>query len=362
MSDSGSGDSKKAKGTWTIRGKLDKRAFPDLKFSPVFKSLMKIRGLETSDDIMHFVMPSLGDLRDPVLMKGMNSACERISRALERNEKIGLFTDYDVDGVCSAALIYLFFIKLGYPPPPVFIPDRATDGYGLNTRGIEELHAKGVSLLITADCGINAIEEVVYAKSLGMDVIITDHHEPDTKLPDAYSIINPKQGDCPFADQDLCGAGVVFHLMVALRAFLRAKGMESLPNLREDLDLVAMATIADVVSLSGINRILVKEGLKVLNEGKRVGISALADVSGIRSTVIARDIGYILGPRINAAGRISNAYKSFELLTTDDPHKARGIAMELHMLNRQRQAEEQKVFKDVLAMVEDSGNTSEAIV
>ena len=362
MSDSGSGDSKKAKDTWTIRGKLDKRAFPDLKFSPVFKSLMKIRGLETTDDIMHFVMPSLGDLRDPVLMKGMDAACERISRALERNEKIGLFTDYDVDGVCSAALIYLFFIKLGYPPPAVFIPDRATDGYGLNTRGIEGLHAKGVSLLITADCGINAIEEVVYAKSLGMDVIITDHHEPDTKLPDAYSIINPKQGDCPFSDQDLCGAGVVFHLMVALRAFLRAKGMESLPNLREDLDLVAMATIADVVSLSGINRILVKEGLKVLNEGKRVGISALADVSGIRSTVIARDIGYILGPRINAAGRISNAYKSFELLTTDDPRKARGIAMELHMLNRQRQAEEQKVFKDVLAMVEDSGNTSEAIV
>ncbi len=354
--------SKMLNANWIIRGKVDKGVFSDLKFSPAFRSLMKIRGLKTAEDIMHFVAPSLGDLRDPVLMKGMHRACERISRALIGGEKIGIFTDYDVDGVCSAALIYRFLLKLGYPAPIVFIPDRAMDGYGLNKRGIDELHARGVSLLITADCGINALKEVDHAKSLGMDVIITDHHEPDMNLPDAYSIINPKQGDCPFSDQDLCGAGVIFHLIVALRSFLRDKGVENLPNLREDLDLVAMATIADVVSLTGINRILVKEGLKVLNEGNRAGISALADVSGIRSTVIARDIGFILGPRINAAGRISNAYTSFELLTTDDPQKAREIAMQLHVLNRQRQVEEQKVFKEVLTIVEENGNAGEAIV
>jgi single-stranded-DNA-specific exonuclease len=338
--------------SWVIRGQLDHKALPDLKFTPVFRSLMQLRGMRSSDEVMRFISPHLGDLRDPSQMLGMDLACKRLAQAIIQAEPIGVFTDYDVDGVCSAALIHRFLVKLGCPPPIVFIPDRTMDGYGLNVRGIDELHAQGVRLLITADCGITSVQEVEYAKSLGMDVIVTDHHEPEGDLPQAYCVINPKQPGCPFSSEDLCGAGVVFHLIVALRAELRMHGYSDLPNLREDLDLVAMATVADVVSLAGVNRIMVREGLTVLNSTGRVGISALAKVSGITRAVFAHDLSYILGPRINAAGRISNARKALELLTTDDADLATRIAAELHLLNRQRQAEELKVVKEAIAMID----------
>ncbi|MCD6570565.1 MAG: single-stranded-DNA-specific exonuclease RecJ [Deltaproteobacteria bacterium] len=347
---------------WIIKGRVDEKALPGLDFSPVFRSLMLVRGMTTPDNVLDFAFPSLGKLKDPSQMKGMKEACIRIAEAIKQKETIGVFADYDVDGVCSAALLHRFFLKIGYKEPVVFIPDRAIDGYGLNTRGIDELKKSGVSLLITADCGISATHEVAHAKALGMDVIITDHHEPEGLIPDALSVINPKQKDCPFFGEDLCGAGVVFHLIVALRAHLRKLGMENLPNLKDDLDIVAMATVADVVSLRGINRILVKEGLKVLNSTAHTGLSALAKISGIKNDVIARDIGFILGPRINAAGRISKARKAFELLITDDASHAISIAQELHILNRQRQEEEQRVLKDALSMIEEGGNTGKAIV
>jgi len=216
--------------------------------------------------------------------------------------------------------------------------------------------------LITADCGVTAYEEVNHAKSLGMDVIITDHHEMGDDTPDALSVINPKQVGCPFCGEDLCGAGVVFHLIVALRSLLREQGMRDLPNLREELDLVAMATVADVVSLSGINRILVKEGLNVLNSTGRVGISALAKVSGINRELFSRDIGFILGPRINAAGRISDARKAFDLLTTQDEKRAVCLAQELNELNRHRQIQEQKVLREALLMLESGSYLGNVIV
>jgi len=347
---------------WIIRGQIDKDALPGLNFSPVFRSLMRLRGLSTPEEAMRFILPRLIDMKDPSRMLGVEKACARIADAIESGEKIGLFTDYDVDGVCSAALFHRFLVKLSSQPPVVFIPDRALDGYGLNERGIDELHALGVSLLITADCGITSVCEVEYAKALGMDVIITDHHEPEGILPDAYSIINPKQHGCPFFGEDLCGAGVIFHLIVALRACLRNRGHTQLPNLREDLDLVAMATVADVVSLSGMNRILVKEGLNVLNSGNRIGIAALVRVSGITKEVFAHDLGYILGPRINAAGRVSDAMKAFDLLITEDEATANRIANELHILNRQRQAEEQKVAKEAIAMIEAEAHLPPVIV
>lgn len=346
---------------WIIKGQLDKGALPGLSFSHVFRTLVRMRGLQTSEEIMRFITPRLNDLRDPRLMLGMQPACVRIGEALARGERIGVFTDYDVDGVCSAALIHRFMVKMGFEPPVIFIPDRAMDGYGLNERGIDALHAQGATLLITADCGITSVREVAYAVSLGMDVIITDHHEPEGALPKAFCVINPKQPACPFFGEDLCGAGVVFHLIVALRAHLRECGYTELPNLREDLDLVAMATVADVVALSGINRILVKEGLNVLNTAGRVGISALAKVSGLNHTVLAHDLGYILGPRINAAGRVSDARKALDLLTTEDADKAHHIATELHVLNRQRQTEEQKVVKEAISMLEQDGHLPPAI-
>ncbi len=348
--------------SWRIRGSVEINAIPGLNFSPVFTSLLKLRGMSTSDEAMRFIFPRLNDMKDPGSMSGIETACARIADAIIKKDRIGVFTDYDVDGVCSAALLHRFFVKLGISAPVVFIPDRSYDGYGLNTRGIDILHGLGAKLIITSDCGINSFSEVNYAKSLGIDVIITDHHEPEGSLPEAFSIINPKQENCPFYGEDLCGAGVVFHMIIALRAHLRKLGFENLPNLREDLDLVAMATIADVVSLSGINRILIKEGLLVLNSQRRAGIAALAKVSGINREVFAQDIGYILGPRINAAGRMSDAMRAFELLTTDEEGTATRIASELHLLNQKRQSEEHKVLKEAISMVEARPHLPKVIV
>ncbi|HVN72845.1 MAG TPA: single-stranded-DNA-specific exonuclease RecJ [Desulfomonilia bacterium] len=336
-----------------IRGHVDDNALPGLKFTSAFRSLVRARGMVNQTDVLNFLIPNLGQLRDPRTMKGIRKACERIIRAIDHKEPIGVFSDYDVDGVCSAALIHRFLTAVGCNPPVIFIPDRVTDGYGLNRRGIDDLHAQGVSLLITADCGITAADEVSYANSLGMDVIVTDHHEVDDMIPDAYSLINPKQSDCLFFGEDLCGAGVVFHLIVALRSLLRERGVQGLPNLKDELDIVAMATVADAVSLSGVNRILVKEGLNVMNSTLRVGISALVKVAGIKKEVISRDLGFILGPRINAAGRISDARKAFDLLTTDDEKHAHELAQELDGLNRKRQIQEQNVLEMALKQLKD---------
>lgn len=338
---------------WVFKGQVDDNALPGLRFTPAFRSLVHSRGMLDPAQVLDYLKPNLGQLRDPRDMLGIHKACERIAQAIDKNEIIGVFTDYDVDGVCSAVLIHRFLVRIGCEPPVIFIPDRTTDGYGLNIRGIEELHAKGVSLLITADCGITAVEEVGYANSLAMDVIITDHHEIDSVVPDAYALINPKQPDCLFFGEDLCGTGVVFHLIVALRSLLRERGFGDLPNLKDELDIVAMATVADSVNLSGVNRILVKEGLNVMNSTLRVGIQALVKVAGIKKDVISRDLGFILGPRINAAGRISDARKAFDLLTTDDETRAHALAQELDGLNRKRQIHEQKVLAMALEQLKD---------
>jgi single-stranded-DNA-specific exonuclease len=323
---------------------------------------MRGRGMETPHEVMTFLCPKLSQLKDPRSMKGMRKACERIVSAIESKEIIGIFTDYDVDGVCSAALVHRFMRAIGCPPPILFIPDRVSDGYGLNKRGIDALHQQGARLIITSDCGITAIEEVSYANSLGIDVIVTDHHEVDEEIPDAVSVVNPKRDDGLFFGEDLCGAGVVFHLIIALRSMLREKGMSNLPNLRDELDLVAMATVADAVSLAGVNRILVKEGLTVMNASLRTGISALVKVSGIKKEVISRDLGFILGPRINAAGRLSDARKAFDLLTTDDESLADLLAQELDGLNRKRRLHEQKVLEMALTQLKERGPLSNVVV
>ncbi len=347
---------------WIIKGHIDHNALSDLKFTPTFRSLMRIRGLDSSRDALSFLIPNLGQLKNPQDMKNMERACERILAAIKKSELIGIFTDYDVDGVCSAALIQRFLTNVGCSPPELFIPDRVSDGYGLNTRGIDELKGKGVSLLITADCGVTSVQEVAHAKSLGMDVIITDHHVLGESTPDAYCILNPKQADCPFSGEDLCGAGVVFHLIIALRSCLRRQGIDCLPNLKDELDLVAMATIADAVSLSGVNRILVKEGLNILNTSGRIGLAALIKVSGLNRELFSRDVGYILGPRINAAGRLSDAKKAFELLITEDEVVAQNLALELNQLNRFRQMEEQQVLTEVLSRLESDAPLNNVIV
>jgi len=337
---------------WQIRGCVRQDLLPELNYTPVFKSLMQIRGFSDAASFKRFLTPSLGDLRDPHEMLGIHESAVRLADAVEANEAIGIFSDYDVDGVCSAALLYRFLVRLGQNPPAIFIPQRNLDGYGLSRRGIAELHAKGVKLLVSADCGINAFEAVEYAKELGMEVIITDHHEPEASLPLALSIVNPKQPACGFKGEDLCGAGVIFHLIVALRRELRSRGRMDLPNLRQDLDLVALATVADVVALSGQNRILVKEGLNVMNSAGCPGTTALARSAGIRHDILARDLNFALGPRLNAAGRMADAYKALDLLISEDFGRAFGLAGELDLLNRQRRIQEEKVLKTALTQVE----------
>lgn len=346
---------------WQVRGSIQHDLLPELNYSPVFKSLMQLRGFSDTTSFKRFLIPSLGDLRDPHEMLGIQVAARRLADAVEAHETIGIFSDYDVDGVCSAALLYRFLVRLGLKAPAVFIPQRNQDGYGLSRRGIAELHQKGVNLLVSADCGINAIEAVDYALSLGLDVIITDHHEPEASLPAALCIVNPKQSACAFHDEDLCGAGVIFHLIVALRSELRRRGRNELPNLRQDLDLVALATVADVVALSGQNRILVKEGLNVLNAAGCPGTTALARSAGIRHEILARDLNFALGPRLNAAGRVADAYKAFELLISEDSGRAFGLAAELDQLNRQRRIQEEKVLKAALLQAETQ-TASRAIV
>jgi single-stranded-DNA-specific exonuclease len=295
-------------------------------------------------------------------MKGMDEACQRIMKAIDTAETIGVFSDYDVDGVCSAALIHRFLVGVGCKPPVIFIPDRTSDGYGLNTRGIDELHGLGVTLMLTADCGITAREEVGYANSLGMDVIVTDHHEVDQQVPDACSVINPKQSDCLFFGEDLCGAGVVFHLIVALRAHLRERGIANLPNLKEELDIVAMATVADAVALSGLNRVLVKEGLAVLNSTLRWGsqpwsrwqafeknsyrgISAISSAPGSMPQAVLR-----------MPGRPLTCSRPMM------PARAHLLAQELDSLNRQRQVHEQRVLGLALGQLRNSSPPANVIV
>lgn len=337
---------------WVIKGKVNPNALPGLPNTPVLRSLLAQRGFHDAAEAQRHLHPSLGDLRDPQRMKGMDLACQRLARAITERETIGIFSDYDVDGVCSAALLHHFLLRLGCPAPAIFIPDRNHEGYGLNRHGIDELVRRGARLMITADCGMTAADEVTYALEQGLDVIVTDHHEPDGQPPRALCILNPKQGGCDFGDEDLCGAGVIFHLIVGVRSLLREQGIEELPNLRQDLDLVALATVADVVRLGGINRILVKEGLQVLDENGKAGINALSRAARIKGKISAHEIGFILGPRINAAGRMAHARLALELLTTDNFGRASMLAEKLDGLNRQRQAEERTVLKAALASLE----------
>ena len=309
------------------------------------------RKVSSIEAARRFLTPSASDLHDPFLMNGMDRAVDRIERAIARGERILIAGDYDVDGVTSTALYLELFGWLG-APLLYRIPHRLTEGYGLTEAGVHAAHEQGVTLLITADCGTTAHAPIELAASFGIDVIVTDHHEPQERLPPAYAVLNPHIPDSTYPAKELCAVGIAFKVAQALLGRRR-----SLPGIDERLDsvldLVALGTVADVAPLRGENRYLVAEGLRALTAGRRIGVAALKEVCGIdRKPVDAGMVGFQLGPRINAVGRLAAAHAGVTLLTTRDPRVAAAAARELDTANKERRRIEEEMLAGAIARVE----------
>lgn len=305
--------------------------------------VLSARGI-SPEESPAFLEPRLEDLNDPFLMRDMDKAVERIITAMKESQKIMVHGDYDVDGVTSLSLLYRNLTSIGLNVIP-YIPDRFTEGYGLSSQGIEKAKEEGISLIITVDCGITALEEIEMARKYGIDVIVTDHHEPRETLPEATAIINPKVDDYPF--KDLAGVGVAFKLLEALYRKLSL----NLNHLYWDLDLVALGTVADIVPLVKENRVFVHFGLKILEKSKKAGIKSLKSVTGLNGKVEPWHISFILAPRLNAAGRLNHAIEAFKLLSTRDGLEALQLARELDRTNKERQGIERKILSEAEKMV-----------
>lgn len=303
----------------------------------------------------------MGDVNgnNPTAFVDMPKAVDRILNAIAQGEQIAIYGDYDCDGVTSCALMRRTMDALN-AHACVYIPDRFEEGYGLNSAALDKLKGQGVSLVITVDCGARAFKEAEHAREIGLDLIVTDHHElEDERIPDALAVIDPKRPDCPYAFKQLAGVGVAFRLAQALLREARNRGMKRDGISERDLlDYVAIGTVADVVSLTGENRRLVSAGLQKINYSPRVGIAALLQAAGVRKgTVTAGQIGFAIGPRLNAAGRLDNAMAAYELLITEDANAANELALKLSRQNSERQSVTQQMARDAekiaLSGVED---------
>lgn len=316
------------------------------------------RGVGDPRQAEAWLSPRLQELPDPLKLAGMAEAIERLAHAVRRGETVGVFGDYDVDGVTSTTLLWGFLERLGVPVVAT-IPDRLVEGYGLSRGGVDRLAAAGAKLLITVDCGVTAHEEVDYAGERGLDVIVIDHHTVPVTLPRAVSVINPHRPDCARGSEMLCAVGVTFNLCLALRRHLREQGFFDAarpePDLKEGLDLVALGTVADVVPLVGENRVLVAAGLQAVRQGRRVGMRALLEVAGTRRSAIdAGTLGFQLGPRINAAGRLGDAMQAVQLLRCQDEADARRLAGRLDAENAARRELERRIVAEAIRQVEAS--------
>ncbi len=304
-----------------------------------------------------FTQNLLSALPAPEKMKDAFLAAARILKAIKNNEKITVFGDYDVDGTTSCAMLFDFFKQLNITID-IYIPDRLTEGYGLNPIGLQNCADKGTNVIITVDNGIASVDACILAKKLNIDVIITDHHDLPPILPDAFATLNPKQTDCNFGFPMLAGAGVTLYLMIAIRALLRKENSSFNINLKSFLDYVAIGTIADLAPLTGVNHILCKLGLEVLNENivnnKRPGLYELLLLAGWEEphSITSYDIGYKIGPRLNAAGRLGNALNSVTLLTTQNSEEAKSCAAFLHEENASRQILQKSMTQEALLMAE----------
>ena len=324
-----------------------------LSIHPLAARVLATRGLADPASAGRFLSPRLENLPDPFTMKGMEAAVERIVRAVEGGERIACYGDYDVDGVTSTTLL-AGFLRAAGAEVSTYVPHRLVEGYGLNTAAVKRLAGEGVRLIVTLDCGITSVAEVAFAARLGVDVVVVDHHTVPVALPAASAILNPHQLGCAYPSKHLAAVGVTFNLALALRRRLRERGRfgstRPEPNLLETLDLVALGTVADVVPLVEVNRLLVRFGLVEIGKARRPGIRALLRVAGIAAgAVTAAQVGFRLGPRINAAGRLDDAGRGVRLLSTSDPAAADALAEELDRENRARQEIERQILEEALA-------------
>lgn len=321
----------------------------ELKISPVLCKLLITRGIETYEQSRQFFRPQLPALHSPWLMKDMDKAVNRILQAFCNKEKILVFGDYDVDGTTSVALMYQFLQTIyDYFLLDFYIPHRYREGYGISKAGIDYAAKNGFSLVISLDCGIKSVDLIAYAKTLGIDFIICDHHLPDFQLPDAVAILNPKQKDCPYPYKELCGCGVGFKLITALAEQL---GIH-LDEVYNYLDLAATAIAADIVPITGENRILAYFGLKKINENPCLGIKALIQLSGIQATLHITNVVFVIAPRVNAAGRMDDARKAVQLFIEKDFTKALAFAEMLHSDNSDRKVADLSITEEALALIE----------
>jgi single-stranded-DNA-specific exonuclease len=337
----------------TVRRLAEELALPAL-----HARLLVARGIDSALKAEEFLYPSLAQLSDPLQMKGVAEAVERLIAAKECGETVCIHGDYDVDGVTAVALLVAFFRAVGIAACHV-IPRRLETGYGLSTEGIDEAIGLGATLLITVDCGITSVAEAVYCKGHGVDLIITDHHTPGEIIPEALAVINPLQPGCNAAFRKFAGVGLAFKLAMALRRDMRVQGhFETVeePNLRSYLDLVTLGTIADLVPLVGENRIMAAFGLKELSGSARTGITALKRIAAISDAVTVADVGFRMAPRINAAGRLDDAIRGVELLLSSDPLMADVIAAELDAANRERQEIEKEILADALLRMQNDAS------
>lgn len=303
-------------------------------YAPVLATLLYQRELRDQPSIAAFLSSDYKrGLHDPFLLKGMDAAARRIVAAIAEHESIAVYGDFDTDGVTAVTLLTQAIAAMGGEIRP-YIPHRLREGYGLNTEAIDQLAGEGTRLLLTVDCGISNLREVAHAKARGMDVIITDHHTPPAQLPEAYAIINPKQPGCAYPYKQLVGVGIAYKLVQALARL----GVQMPLRGRDLLDVVALGTVADMGPLTGENRVLVRAGLEAINSTQRPGLRALIAAAGLaQGKVTSTDISFMLGPRLNAAGRLDDAVLAYRLLLSDDFAAAQLLAEELNRANRQRQ-------------------------
>jgi single-stranded-DNA-specific exonuclease len=323
----------------------------DLGLDPVIGRLLVLRGITDPDAAHRFLNPSLDQLHDPFLLTGMDRAVDRLVQAIAARERVAVHGDYDVDGITATVIVRRTLDMLGADVTH-FVPERVRDGYGLNTPAVERLAADGVRLIVSVDCGIRGMEAAVRARELGVDLIVTDHHEPDTELPPALAVINPKRRDCAYPDKHLAGVGVALKLVQAL---CRRAGKDRwLPGF---LKLAAIGTLADVVPVLGENRVIARLGLDLLSRGPhKAGLRALIEASGLSGKVIdGYHVSFMIAPRVNAAGRMSTPDIALRLLLASDDSmldEARGLAAQLNTENQRRQAEERTVVAEAKRLVE----------
>lgn len=337
---------------WIIKEKPDaekvSKLTNDLGGDILISKLLVQRGIETFEDAKHFFRPSLEDLHDPYLMKDMDVAVTRVEKAIANNENILVYGDYDVDGTTAVSLMSSYLLSL-YPNVATYIPDRYDEGYGVSYKGIDFAHDNDFSLIIALDCGIKAIDKVAYASEKNIDFIVCDHHRPGDKIPKAIAVLDPKQKDCMYPYDELCGCGVGFKLIQALAV----NQNQSMDDLIPYLDLVATAIAADIVPMTGENRVLAYHGLQVINKNPRVGIKALIHQLGRKKLTIT-DVVFVIAPRINAAGRMKHGQHAVDILTEPDYETALKLASGIEKFNSDRKELDKKITDEALEQIEET--------